>query len=378
MAEQYGMNVNESGFFTIFHFFKGMSNVYLNIPDDARDLPGYVLTQVIRTSGSTPQKPGSSALFNRSGLVAGTVGGGVLEGKVQEIAMNPSLNIKSGIYVFNLDNSAINGEDALCGGKTVILVDAGLHNHADVFKALKYSFSNRIPGILVTRIIDRGRHGVVISRQWVTEISFPESGIRFSGIVESGVTEMLLSPKQGDFREIMIPSSEENISDVFCLESVIPPPRLLIAGAGHIGRALAKIGQMIGYEVTVVDDRPDFANTDNIPWADHIISDNIGKAVADNVKGKDLYIVIVTRGHRDDADALRACISSDTAYIGMIGSKTKVELMRREFLEKKWATPEQWSRIYAPIGLDINSKTVEEIAISIAAQLIHIKNNPKP
>ncbi len=355
-----------------------MSNVYLKIPDDVRDLQGYVLTQVIRASGSTPQKPGSSALFNRSGLVAGTVGGGVLEGKVQEIAMNPSVSDKSGIYVFNLDNSADKGEDALCGGKTGILVDSELHNHADVFNALKDSFSHRIPGIILTRIISRGRQGVGISRYWVTEKSFSEAGIRYPGLVESTVAEMLQSSKQGDFREIMIPSPEESISDVIFLESVIPPPRLLIAGAGHIGRALAKIGQMIGFEITVVDDRPEFANSDNIPWSDHIIADNIGKAVADLGKGKDLYIVIVTRGHRDDADVLRACISSDAAYVGMIGSKTKVELMRREFMEKNWATPEQWNRIYAPIGLDINSKTVEEIAISIAAQIIRIKNNPKP
>jgi xanthine dehydrogenase accessory factor len=354
-----------------------MSNVYLKIPEDVRDLPGYVLAQVIRTSGSTPQKPGSSALFNRSGLVAGTVGGGVLEGKVQEIAMNISVSDKSGVYVFNLDKGADDGEDALCGGRTSILIDSELHNHADVFKALKDSFSHGIPGMLVTQVVNTYRNEVVISRYFMTEKSFPEAGIRFPGLVESGVTEMLLSPKQGNFREIIIPSSEESISDVFYLESVIPPPRLLIAGAGHIGKALAKICQMIGFEVTVVDDRPEFANADNIPWTDHIISGNIGKAVADTEKGKDLYIVIVTRGHRDDADALRACISSDTAYVGMIGSKTKVELMRREFMEKKWATPEQWSRIYSPIGLDINSKTVEEIAVSIAAQLILIRNNPK-
>lgn len=355
-----------------------MNNLYLKIPEDVRNMTGYVLAQVIRTSGSTPQKPGSSALFNRSGLIAGTVGGGVLEARVQEIAVNPSVSNKSGIYAFNLDNSAENGEDALCGGKTSIMVDYELHNHADVFDSMKDSIKNRIPGMLVTRVVVRDSSGATITRYWFTKKSFPDARLNFPGLVGSKADEMFLSPKQGDFREIIIQSSEENISDVFYLESVIPSPRLLIAGAGHIGRALAKVGQMIGFEVIVVDDRPEFASSDNIPWSDHIIADNIGRAVADAEKGKDLYIVIVTRGHRDDADALRACITLDVAYIGMIGSKTKVELMRREFLEKRWATPEQWSRIYAPIGLDINSKTVEEIAISIAAQLIRIKNNPKP
>jgi xanthine dehydrogenase accessory factor len=82
----------------------------------------------------------------------------------------------------------------------------------------------------------------------------------------------------------------------------------------------------------------------------------------------------VTRGHKDDGNALKECIGSDAAYIGMIGSKTKIALMHGEFIGNGWATEDQWQRIFAPIGLDIRSKTVEEIAVSIAAQLIEVKN----
>jgi xanthine dehydrogenase accessory factor len=164
-------------------------------------------------------------------------------------------------------------------------------------------------------------------------------------------------------------------SHLLLLEPVIPSPRLIIAGAGHIGRALSQIGSMLDFEVTIIDDRPEFANTDNIPSANHIITADIGDSINRIEKGDDTYFVIVTRGHRDDGKALKACIGSDAAYIGMIGSKTKVALMRREFIEEGWATEEQWGKIFAPIGLDIKSKTVEEIAVSIAAQLIQIKNN---
>ncbi len=353
-----------------------MSSVYLKIPENAGDLKGYVLAQVVRTSGSTPQKPGSLALFNRSGLVAGTIGGGVLENRVQEMVVNPAQSVRSGIYVFNLDNNVVDGEDALCGGKTSILIDSELINHLDAFNALKHSYTHRKAGVLVTQVIENYNREIEISRGWVTEKSYSEASIRFPGLIESNLMEMLSFPSRGDFRELKMPYTEKNVSEVLFLEPLIPPPRLLIAGAGHIGKALAKIGQMIGFEVTVVDDRPEFANSDNIPWSDHIITGNIGKTVADTKKGRDLYIVIVTRGHRDDADALQACINSDAAYIGMIGSRTKVELMRREFIEKNWTTPQQWKRIFAPIGLDINSRTVEEIAVSIAAQLIKIRNGP--
>ena len=88
---------------------------------------------------------------------------------------------------------------------------------------------------------------------------------------------------------------------------------------------------------------------------------------------EDCYIVIVTRGHKNDAEALRACIKRKAAYIGMIGSARKIQLMRDEFLAKKWATPEEFEAVFAPIGLDIGSTTVQEIAVSIAAQLVQIR-----
>ena len=102
---------------------------------------------------------------------------------------------------------------------------------------------------------------------------------------------------------------------------------------------------------------------------------DIGKAVSELASGRDTYIVIVTRGHRDDAAALRSCIGTDCTYTGMIGSRRKIAAMKEEFLSKGWATPLQWERIYAPVGLEIKSQTVEEIAVSITAQLIMVMNS---
>jgi xanthine dehydrogenase accessory factor len=91
----------------------------------------------------------------------------------------------------------------------------------------------------------------------------------------------------------------------------------------------------------------------------------------------DTFIVIVTHGHKDDAGALRACIDSEAGYIGMIGSKNKVHLMRESFIQNGWASAEQWNRIHSPVGLEIQSKSVQEIAVSIAAQLVLFRNNLK-
>jgi len=154
----------------------------------------------------------------------------------------------------------------------------------------------------------------------------------------------------------------------------MPRPNLLVAGAGHVGKAVTGIGSWLGFEVTVIDDRIEFANKENLPGADHIIVDNIEKGISEFDLKKDTYVVIATRGHSDDAGALRACINSDAGYIGMIGSKRKVALMKKNFIEKGIVNEERWNEIYTPVGLEINSKTVEEIAVSIAAQMIKVKN----
>jgi xanthine dehydrogenase accessory factor len=350
-----------------------MNNIYLQIPLRKPDISELVLATVTSTTGSTPQKPGSSALFNRHKLVAGTVGGGILECKVQQIAMESVTTKKSGHYLFRLDNRVESGEDALCGGKISVLVDSGLERHLDALEALQKSSASRIPGVLVTVISKLNGDEVNIKRYWSTNSSESHNIPEIEPGIRSELSSMISSSDHSDFRKIELTAGEEPETLVF-LESVIPQPRLYIAGAGHIGKALAQIAAMLDFEITVIDDRPEFANPENIPFADHIITDDIGKAISRIEKGPDTYFVIVTRGHRDDGKVLKECIGSDAAYVGMIGSRNKTNMMRKEFIEKGWASQDQWDRIFAPIGLEIRSQTVGEIAVSIAAQLVQVRN----
>ncbi|MDP2887569.1 MAG: XdhC family protein, partial [Bacteroidota bacterium] len=157
------------------------------------------------------------------------------------------------------------------------------------------------------------------------------------------------------------------------LERIHPKPSLIIAGAGHIGHSLAHLGKFLGFDVVVWDDRHEYANQNMFPDVDVVLSGTVDESLGQIPVQDDSYLVIVTRGHKSDADVLRKFIGGNAAYIGMIGSKAKVAQMKALFLENTWATPEQWSRIYAPVGLDIGAQTVEEIAISIAAQLVKVK-----
>jgi len=352
-----------------------MKNIYLQIPLNTPDIYELVLATVTGTEGSTPQKPGSSALFNKDGLFKGTVGGGILEGKVQETARRIFRSKDPELHLFSLDSNISDSEGALCGGKISVLTDPYLSKHLPVFRAIRKSAEARIPGILITAVTKAENDTLSVSRYWITETLIKSIPDEIKPFIETEITSLFRDSGSDDFREIKLPENGEKQSGIVYLEHLIPPPRLIIAGAGHISKALTQVAGMLDFDITVIDDRREFANSGNVPFANHIIADDIGKTVARIDKGRDTYIVIVTRGHKDDRNALKACIDSDAAYIGMIGSKNKVAIMRREFIEKGWATQVQWDRIFAPVGIDINSITVEEIAVSIAAQLVQIKNN---
>jgi xanthine/CO dehydrogenase XdhC/CoxF family maturation factor len=162
------------------------------------------------------------------------------------------------------------------------------------------------------------------------------------------------------------------------LEPILPKPTLLIAGAGHVGAALAHYAARIGFSVAVVDDRPAFASPERLPEAEQVIVDDIVATVRRFPKNPQTYVVIVTRGHRHDAVVLREVIGTPVAYVGMIGSRRKVLTIFEEFLAEGLATPEQLAGIHAPIGLDIGALSVDEIAVSIAAELIAVRRNGNP
>ena len=352
-----------------------MKNIYRDFLEKEKVNKGLVIATVAESTGSTPQKPGSSALFDGRGMISGTVGGGVVEGQVQEAAKKCSSSGESALLHFTLGNDIANKYEAICGGRISVLVDANPRAHLPVFQNAQKSISENTSGVLITMVTPLRETTVLINRYWMSSLNRPQIPAGFMEKIEPVVIEMLNSHVQGDYRKLEIQLPGEEPSSFFFLELLLPPERLIIAGAGHIGKALSHFGRMLDFEVTVIDDREEFANTGNLPDADHIIVKDIGQAMDEAIKDKKTYIVIVTRGHHNDAEALKPCIGSDVAYIGMIGSRAKTAKMRDEFIKNKWASEIQWDRIYTPIGLEIGSKTVEEIAVSIAAQLVLIRNN---
>ncbi len=327
------------------------------------------LATLIDTYGSTPQVPGASALFGTQGLIQGTLGGGILEKDAESRAAESLKTGLSQLYTFALEADLDSEHGAICGGGVRMLIDAQPFAHAAAFEALLKSQKDRRTGILVTQIEEQRQQGLHLNRLWVPAED-AEQGIPGDALVREHIKACLRSQKPVLYARGIPTSESEPPSDLVFLEPFFPLPRLVIAGAGHIGQAVAHLGHLLEFEVTVIDDRPEYANPDNLPDADRILVKDIGPALEDIPLGPDTYLVIVTRGHRHDGEALRSSITSDAAYIGMIGSRSKIALMREQFLDQSWANPALWDRVHAPIGLDIHSQTVEEIAVSIAAQLV--------
>jgi xanthine dehydrogenase accessory factor len=157
------------------------------------------------------------------------------------------------------------------------------------------------------------------------------------------------------------------------IEPIEASPSVYVFGAGHVGYYLAKLAHEAGFGVHVIDDRAAFANSERFPFAASVVVDDIPAWLAQAQLPSTAYAVIVTRGHRNDLDALRALAPRDLRYIGLIGSRAKVSRLYEQLLSETHVDPALLERIHAPIGLDIGAVTPQEIAVSITAELIAVR-----
>lgn len=161
------------------------------------------------------------------------------------------------------------------------------------------------------------------------------------------------------------------------VEPVVPPPRAFIFGAGHISKSLSGIARTAGFSIVIVDDRETFACRDRFPAAEEIFADEYEAVFPKLAVNASSYLIIVTRGHRDDMRVLRWAVGTPARYIAMIGSRRKVIGVVKE-LEKEGIPAEAAERIFAPMGLEIGAVTPEEIAVSVVAEMIAVRRGAAP
>src|SRR5262252_1383867 len=156
------------------------------------------------------------------------------------------------------------------------------------------------------------------------------------------------------------------------IEPILPTPKMVIFGAGHIATQVSKIAVIAGFRTTIVDNRPVYANAERFPEAEAIHSNSFEQAFEAIVPTENTYLVIVTRGHQEDENVLRWAAGTNARYIGMIGSKRKIRTIADNLI-KEGIDRERIERVHMPIGLDIGAVTPEEIAVAIIAEAIQIR-----
>lgn len=190
-----------------------------------------------------------------------------------------------------------------------------------------------------------------------------------------GAPLAVLVRKAMDTGEVQVLTTPEH--KLLVAEPLFPQPRLIVFGGGHIGKALCQFASRLGFLVTVVDDRMEFANRERFPDADQVVCESFDRCFERLRFGLHTYVVLVTRGHRHDSACLREVVKRTWAYAGMIGSRRRVHGVKEQ-LVSEGAPREAVEKVNAPIGLDIGAVTPEEIAISILAQVISYRRLEHP
>lgn len=339
----------------------------------------FVLATVINVRGSTPREVGAKMIVRDDGQV-GTIGGGCGEAEVFRKART-LLDHGSGARLAEVDLTGDFDQQQIgtCGGIMDVFIDVW-QPAPDLALARGLADATRtsMPAALLT-LVDAGNGGSAAPGartlmrlsghdELRAPIALPQRAIDALADRAAESTPELLE-LDGDGALKRVTHIESNGAPRLFMDPLAGAQRLLIIGAGHIAQPLSVLGSMLGYHVTVIDDRASFASRERFTEADEVIARSFVPAIESIRMDRHTSVVVVTRGHAFDEACLRAVIKKPAGYIGMIGSRRRVRATL-ERIEQDGVDPAVLERIHAPVGLDIGAETPEEIAVAIIAELI--------
>jgi xanthine dehydrogenase accessory factor len=325
----------------------------------------FVMATIISHEGSTPRISGTKMIITVDGKIAGTIGGGLLEARVMEKAMD-IIDDKgfSSFMPFDLTYDDVTTMDMICGGQAEIFLDHIIpsYENAEIFNLWNRILEQRENGFFLTAVVgDRDNiaqvyHGV-FGKDHVLHGNLPLTDVALDTIVEE-------TQKVNALRTLNIENA------LVIIEPAIKPKTAFLFGAGHVAKPTAHLCALTGFYVTVLDDRKEFANVFNFPDAHEIhVVESFEQAFNDLYVDEDSFIVIFTRGHLHDRTVLARALKTNAGYIGMIGSKKKRDNIYKALLNTGYHQ-EDIDRVFSPIGLAIGAQSPEEIAVSIVAEMI--------
>lgn len=306
---------------------------------------------ILAHEGSTPRSAGSRMLLAPGGngpvILAGTVGGGLVEARVMRAGARTLEDGMRRVERFDLTGELAAGADMICGGRLTVFLERLGPEDLPLWRE-------------VADALDRGQRQLRL-------VPVGEGAARI--VPAGGAASPLFEAARQAGRGAAAPVTLEHEGLSYVLEPWIPASPLVILGAGHVSRPTAQIAALCGFQVTVLDDRPEFANARRFPGAETRVLETFEGCLDGLPTGPEASVVIVTRGHAHDAEALAQALRTRAGYVGMIGSRRKREAVYQR-LRGQGFTEADLGRVRCPIGLDIGAETPEEIAVSIVGELV--------
>jgi xanthine dehydrogenase accessory factor len=342
-----------------------MRKLLENIERALRGGQALAYTALVETRGSTPQKAGASMLVFADGSQTGTLGGGCVEAEVKRRALRLIDQGDIELLTFQLDDNYGWDDGLICGGRMKMLVDP-LRPGEDS------SYFEKLNGLISTGAACT--EAVVIDHK---KAGGGHPGDRFlldaeGKLVAARARLAMPAAVQAQLRPVQQRPRAYVDQGVSFLPS-LARCRLIIVGAGHVGQKVAQLAAEVDFDVWVVDDREEYCNSQRFPTASRLLVGPVDTALSGLEIDASTYCLVVTRGHNHDEEALYHLAETQAAYVGMIGSRRKIKLIFDDLLAEG-ISQTALSRVFAPLGLDIGSQTVPEIAVSIVAELIAHRN----
>jgi xanthine dehydrogenase accessory factor len=340
------------------------------------------LATIVKRRGSVPREVGAKMIVHRGGAITGTVGGGCGEAEIWRSAL---ATIESGrpqsVYVDLTEEIALTSE-GVCGGTYEVFVQPwsrALHPIAielpmdQYARAAEMALAANQGAVLASVIHATGPWQDRLGAQMLLREDGATTGtLDLDMSSEASIRQAALEVlRQGTPMVAEYAGPEGSVAEVF-FDPFLPRPELIIVGAGHIAVPLANLAHALDFDVTVIDDRASFANKERFPQASQIIVGGAEPSLRRLKITPRSHLVLVTRAHSHDVEALRAVINSEAAYIGMIGSQRRVWAVYK-LLHDEGVSAEQLLRVRAPIGLDLGGNTPTEIALCIMSEIIMLR-----
>lgn len=343
-----------------------MNRLWYVINDQLVGGESVVVATLFGKSGSAPRTDGAKMIIHADGSIAGTIGGGKLESAVQGLASQVFKSKTPLIFPFELTAFEVAENDMICGGKGEILIE-----YLDALNPVNLAIYHDIAAALKRR-----------ERAWLlTEFGAERLDGEVSRclIKSDGTVIGHLECNYQGLYELVSATDRVSIhsgvldNQRLLIEPIRDTGSLYIFGAGHVARQLAVLAEMVNFKTIVMDDRTEFACQERFPRSDIVLLESFDEIPANLQLGRDSFVVIVTRGHVHDKNVLGQVLKLPCAYIGMIASKRKRNLVYKALQEERGFNDNDFARVHSPIGIDILAETPEEIAVSIVAELIKVR-----